>query len=105
MGYDCGELLDARLLDFSDPDPIIGLGKTDAAEARVKATQPRKFADEFETFARGAGLWWLSVDRQTGSVWVSARGAGGGHRRPVVISILDRAMPDVRAERETEQET
>ncbi|MGY3683115.1 hypothetical protein ACVWXU_006738 [Streptomyces sp. TE33382] len=53
MGNDGRELLDARLLDFSGSDPVIGLGETDtdAAEARAKAKDFRKFADDLETLA------------------------------------------------------
>ncbi|MFF0136514.1 DUF6907 domain-containing protein [Streptomyces sp. NPDC005227] len=53
MGNDGRELLDARLLDLSGLDPVIGLGETDtcAAEARVKAMELRKFADALETLA------------------------------------------------------
>ncbi|MGW6904835.1 DUF6907 domain-containing protein [Streptomyces sp. NPDC054940] len=53
MGNDGRELLDARLLDFSGSDPVIGLGETDTdpAEARVKAANFRKFADALETLA------------------------------------------------------
>ncbi|MEU8700327.1 hypothetical protein AB0C61_22200 [Streptomyces sp. NPDC048680] len=53
MGNDGRELLDARLLDFSDSQPVIGLGETDtdAAEARAKAQDFRKFADDLETLA------------------------------------------------------
>lgn len=53
MGNDGRELLDARLLDFSGSQPAIGLGETDtdAAEARAKAKDFRKFADALETLA------------------------------------------------------
>lgn len=53
MGNDGSELLDARLLDFSGSNPVIGLGQTDtdAAEARSKATELRRFADGLETLA------------------------------------------------------
>ncbi|MFB7114029.1 DUF6907 domain-containing protein [Streptomyces sp. NPDC056291] len=53
MGNDGKELLDARLLDFSGSEPVIGLGETDtgAAEARAKATDLRRFADDLETLA------------------------------------------------------
>lgn len=53
MGNDDKELVDARLLDFSGSDPVIGLGETDtdAAEARAKAKELRKFADDLETLA------------------------------------------------------
>ncbi|KMS71092.1 hypothetical protein ACM01_28645 [Streptomyces viridochromogenes] len=53
MGNDGRELLDARLLDFSGSHPVIGLSETDtdAAEARVKATEFRKFAAELEILA------------------------------------------------------
>ncbi|WUR65306.1 hypothetical protein OG873_11750 [Streptomyces violaceus] len=53
MGNDGSELLDARLLDFSGSDPVIGLSETDtdAAEARAKATELRRFADELEILA------------------------------------------------------
>nr|WP_217144174.1 hypothetical protein [Streptomyces sp. AC627_RSS907] len=53
MGNDGRELLDARLVDFSGSDPVIGLGgtDTDAAEARTKATELRRFADDLETLA------------------------------------------------------
>lgn len=53
MGNDGRELLDARLLDFSDSQPVIGLGETDtdAAEARAKAQDFRKVADDLETLA------------------------------------------------------
>lgn len=44
MGNDDRELLDARLLDFSGSDPVIGLGETDtdAIEARAKAKELRR---------------------------------------------------------------
>jgi hypothetical protein len=53
MGNDGRELLDARLLDFSGSEPVIGLGETDtdSAEARAKATELRRFADELEILA------------------------------------------------------
>jgi hypothetical protein len=53
MGNDDRELLDARLLDFSGSDPVIGLGETDtdAVEARAKAKELRRFADALETLA------------------------------------------------------
>ncbi|MFF5345366.1 DUF6907 domain-containing protein [Streptomyces althioticus] len=53
MGNDDRELLDARLLDFSGSDPVIGLGETDtdSIEARAKATELRRFADALEALA------------------------------------------------------
>ncbi|WP_329598753.1 hypothetical protein OIE43_29905 [Streptomyces pseudovenezuelae] len=53
MGNDDRELLDARLLDFSGSDPVIGLGETDtdAIEARAKAKDLRRFADALEALA------------------------------------------------------
>ncbi|MGW1614910.1 DUF6907 domain-containing protein [Streptomyces sp. NPDC002285] len=53
LGNDGSELLDARLLDFSGSNPIIGLGETDtdAAGARAKAKELRKFADDLEILA------------------------------------------------------
>jgi hypothetical protein len=54
VGNDGRDLLDARLLDFSGSNLVIGLGETDtdAAEARAKAKELRKFADDLETLAR-----------------------------------------------------
>ncbi|MFE1961547.1 DUF6907 domain-containing protein [Streptomyces sp. NPDC059479] len=53
MGNDGRELLDACLIDFSGSKPVIGLGETDtsAADARIKATELRRFADELEILA------------------------------------------------------
>ncbi|MFD5483788.1 DUF6907 domain-containing protein [Streptomyces hawaiiensis] len=53
MGNDGRELLDARLLDFSGSEPVIGLGETDtdSAEAHAKAIELRRFADELEILA------------------------------------------------------
>ncbi|MGW6736297.1 DUF6907 domain-containing protein [Streptomyces sp. NPDC055013] len=53
MGNDNRELLDARLLDFSGSDPVIGLGETDtdAIEARSKAKELHRFADALEALA------------------------------------------------------
>ncbi|MEU0244910.1 hypothetical protein ABZ192_11370 [Streptomyces sp. NPDC006235] len=53
MGNDDRELLDARLLDLSGSDPVIGLGETDtdAIEARAKAKELRRFADALEALA------------------------------------------------------
>ncbi|GGZ21377.1 hypothetical protein GCM10010300_76390 [Streptomyces olivaceoviridis] len=52
-GNDGRELLNAWLIDLSGSQPVIGLGETDtdAAEARVKATELRRFADKLEILA------------------------------------------------------
>ncbi|MFF1679453.1 DUF6907 domain-containing protein [Streptomyces sp. NPDC058256] len=53
MGNDGQELLNTHLIDLSGSKPVIGLGGTDttAAEARVKAKELRRFADELEILA------------------------------------------------------
>ncbi|MFD4628453.1 DUF6907 domain-containing protein [Streptomyces sp. NPDC058284] len=53
IGNDGRELLDARLLDFHGSETVICLGETDtdAVEARLKATELRRFADKLEFLA------------------------------------------------------